>query len=82
MRPEVEELKKTYNRIIRDKNSTGRGNSYWRFFDDFHKIYFNDPKFNPSFTMSSTGNITERENKEENPCYPEDEEENPPKSLN
>ncbi|CAG9820708.1 unnamed protein product [Phaedon cochleariae] len=46
-------MKKTYDKVLKDKKLTGNSNSYWRYFDDFHEIYFHDPLC----TVSSTGSI-------------------------
>lgn len=56
-------LKKTYDKIRNEKNQTGGCNSHWKFFDDFHEIYFHDPHFNPILTASSSGYV-KRKNSE------------------
>lgn len=48
-------LKKTYDKVLKEKHSTGNSNSHWRYFEDMHEIYSQDPHFNPKFTISSTG---------------------------
>lgn len=57
-------LKKTYDKIINEKNSTGNSNfSYWPYFEEFHEIYFKDPHFNPICTVSSSGVAKKRTEK-------------------
>lgn len=48
-------LKKTYDKILKEKNTTGNESVSWKFFDRFHDIYFKDPHFNPVATTSSSG---------------------------
>ncbi|CAH1153326.1 unnamed protein product [Phaedon cochleariae] len=50
-------LRKTYGKVLEEKNKSGNGGIHWKFFDEFHEIYFEDPIYNPVLTASSSGVI-------------------------
>ncbi|CAG9820045.1 unnamed protein product [Phaedon cochleariae] len=50
-------LKKVYDKVIQNKRKTGSGPIHWPYFDEFHDIYFRDPRYNPIATVSSSGTL-------------------------
>lgn len=48
-------IKKTYEKVLSEKNKTGSAPVTWTFFNDLHDIYAKDPIFSPIATSSSSG---------------------------
>lgn len=53
-------LKKRYEKVKAQNNKTGVSPTTWEFYKPMHELFFNDPKYTPVLTASSTGLIKKR----------------------
>ncbi|CAH1106860.1 unnamed protein product [Psylliodes chrysocephalus] len=53
-------LRKTYDKVKQNNSKSGHGKTSWEYWDDFHEIYFRDPRFEPLATASSSGIVLKR----------------------
>lgn len=53
-------LKKTYEKVLAEKQKTGGQPVFWEFFNDFQDIYVSDPRYEPVAVASSSGLFKKR----------------------